>query len=396
MVFTKKKKAKILIVLSSILQFQGFIGPVLFVFYTAYMGLTTAQYLFVDSLLFFIMAVCEIPSGMIADRFGRKRVLVVAKIAICIGMIILLTMKSLEGAILVSIIYGIFGALESGITDSIFYELFERENSLEEYEFLTAKTGGIGFIISILYGVIAGYVTDKNLALPVILDLMISVAMLICILIFLEDNGEYKAKDKLFLPTKKQLGNVLPILLVFAMISSCSRIMYSFYQPVLIEEQFPIIFLGYASGIYSITASCSSFLYEKIRTKLDEKGMYCLILIVQLIATFGFAFSGGYVVMIFILIQQLQRGFTGTFLYMQANQYISSKDGNRVTIMSILFCSINLITAGSLFLTSYVTKYYGLDISIVSYVFVANFLFLAFLGIFAYKKYKKQIEVMVE
>lgn len=396
MVFTKKKKAKILIVLSSILQFQGFIGPVLFVFYTAYMGLTTAQYLFVDSLLFFIMAVCEIPSGMIADRFGRKRVLVVAKIAICIGMIILLTMKSLEGAILVSIIYGIFGALESGITDSIFYELFERENSLEEYEFLTAKTGGIGFIISILYGVIAGYVTDKNLALPVILDLMISVAMLICILIFLEDNGEYKAKDKLFLPTKKQLGNVLPILLVFAMISSCSRIMYSFYQPVLIEEQFPIIFLGYASGIYSITASCSSFLYEKIRTKLDEKGMYYLILIVQLIATFGFAFSGGYVVMIFILIQQLQRGFTGTFLYMQANQYISSKDGNRVTIMSILFCSINLITAGSLFLTSYVTKYYGLDISIVSYVFVANFLFLAFLGIFAYKKYKKQIEVMVE
>lgn len=396
MVFTKKKKAKILIVLSSILQFQGFIGPVLFVFYTAYMGLTTAQYLFVDSLLFFIMAVCEIPSGMIADRFGRKRVLVVAKIAICIGMIILLTMKSLEGAILVSIIYGIFGALESGITDSIFYELFERENSLEEYEFLTAKTGGIGFIISILYGVIAGYVTDKNLALPVILDLMISVAMLICILIFLEDNGEYKVKDKLFLPTKKQLGNVLPILLVFAMISSCSRIMYSFYQPVLIEEQFPIIFLGYASGIYSITASCSSFLYEKIRTKLDEKGMYCLILIVQLIATFGFAFSGGYVVIIFILIQQLQRGFTGTFLYMQANQYISSKDGNRVTIMSILFCSINLITAGSLFLTSYVTKYYGLDISIVSYVFVANFLFLAFLGIFAYKKYKKQIEVMVE
>lgn len=396
MVFTKKKKAKILIVLSSILQFQGFIGPVLFVFYTAYMGLTTAQYLFVDSLLFFIMAVCEIPSGMIADRFGRKRVLVVAKIAICIGMIILLTMKSLEGAILVSIIYGIFGALESGITDSIFYELFERENSLEEYEFLTAKTGGIGFIISILYGVIAGYVTDKNLALPVILDLMISVAMLICILIFLEDNGEYKAKDKLLLPTKKQLGNVLPILLVFAMISSCSRIMYSFYQPVLIEEQFPIIFLGYASGIYSITASCSSFLYEKIRTKLDEKGMYCLILIVQLIATFGFAFSGGYVVIIFILIQQLQRGFTGTFLYMQANQYISSKDGNRVTIMSILFCSINLITAGSLFLTSYVTKYYGLDISIVSYVFVANFLFLAFLGIFAYKKYKKQIEVMVE
>lgn len=67
------KKSKLLIYLSSVLQFQGFIGPIIYIFYTMYMGLSVSEYLFCDALLFMIMAIVEIPSGMIADYFGRKK-----------------------------------------------------------------------------------------------------------------------------------------------------------------------------------------------------------------------------------------------------------------------------------------------------------------------------------
>ena len=67
------KKANLIIYLQSLLQFQGFIGPVIFIFYTKYMGLNTSQYLFCDSLLFLIMSVCEVPSGLISDYVGRKK-----------------------------------------------------------------------------------------------------------------------------------------------------------------------------------------------------------------------------------------------------------------------------------------------------------------------------------
>ena len=41
----KIKKANAIIYLQSLLQFQGFIGPVIFIFYTRYMGLSISLYL---------------------------------------------------------------------------------------------------------------------------------------------------------------------------------------------------------------------------------------------------------------------------------------------------------------------------------------------------------------
>jgi MFS family permease len=72
------------------------------------------------------MAIAEIPSGMIADSIGRKKVLIFSKVAIIFGMLLLLITKSFIGAIIVAVIYGIFGAMESGVIGSSLYELFNR------------------------------------------------------------------------------------------------------------------------------------------------------------------------------------------------------------------------------------------------------------------------------
>lgn len=208
-------KSKILIYLSSILQFQGFIGPVIYVFYTSYMGLSVSEYLFWDALLFMIMGIVEIPSGMIADYLGRKRVLLFSKAAIILGMIILLTVWSFTGAIIVAVIYGVFGALGSGIQNSIFYELFEQKESLKDYEFTTARSGAVGFIISIFYAITAGYLAQINVALPVVLDLIVCILLFIAVSIMLVDISDKKSIQHAFsLPQKKDIMNVIPVFLV--------------------------------------------------------------------------------------------------------------------------------------------------------------------------------------
>ena len=67
------KNHKLLIYLSSIFSFQVFIGPIIVFFYTKYMGLSFSQYFFLDGLIFVLLALFEIPSGYIADKFGRKK-----------------------------------------------------------------------------------------------------------------------------------------------------------------------------------------------------------------------------------------------------------------------------------------------------------------------------------
>lgn len=159
------KKANLIIYLQSLLQFQGFIGSVIFIFYTKYMGLNTSQYLFCDSLLFLIMSVCEVPSGLISDYVGRKKMLIISQLFICLGMMILLFVPSYTGAVIVSIIYGIFGALQSGNSESILYEIYEKHNNIKYYENIQSKSRSVGFIFSIVYAVISGYVIEYKLSI---------------------------------------------------------------------------------------------------------------------------------------------------------------------------------------------------------------------------------------
>lgn len=388
---TAKKKSKILMYLNAILQFQGFITPVMYIFYTHYMGLTTAQCLFCDALLFFIMAIAEIPSGMIADHFGRKKTAIVSKSAICIGMLILVLVNSYNGAIIVAIIYGIFGALGSGIEESIYYEIFEGDNSIDELEFIQARTSGIGFSVSIVYALAGGFLGDVNIVIPVVLDLVVTIVTLMALIFLLEDHKKYKMHEKMNMPSKNELANVIPIIIFAAIISSCSRTLFSFYQPILVNAEAPVRLLGVASALYSIVAAISTMFYKKIRSNISNDFMYVIIMILQLVATMGIAYSNSLFVFVFILIQQVERGMAGTYLYIQTNNYIDTESGNRVTLMSVMYCAINIIAAFSLWLTSTITEQYGLAVSVKSYCIIINIvLFISFIN-FMIKKKKKKI-----
>lgn len=176
------------------------------------MGLRTSEYLICDAILFVVMAICEVPSGIIADHIGRKKALVLSQIAICIGMIILLLVPSYVGAIVVALIFGVFGALESGVSESILYETYESCNSIQQYEYIQAKTGGIAFIVSIAYAVASGYIADYNLIVPVILDLIVCLLALVASILLLEDTKTYDKKNKISLPTKKEMNNAIYVI----------------------------------------------------------------------------------------------------------------------------------------------------------------------------------------
>ena len=387
----KLKKAKLLLYLQAVLQFQGFIGPIIFIFYTQYMGLSTSEYLVCDSVLFVVMAICEVPSGIIADYIGRKKALIISQVAVGIGMLLLLTVPSFAGAVLVALIFGFFGALESGVSESILYETYEKGNSIEQYEYIQAKAGGVAFIVSIVYAIASGYLVEYKLVLPVILDLVVCIIALLASLMLLEDSKNYDKAEKISLPTKNEINNTIYVVLVVAILLSCSRVMFSFYQPILTEIKLPTVFLGYASAIYSLIAAGSAFLYKKIRGFMSTKGMYALIISLQIIATLGIAFVNNYFVIGFIFVQQVQRGIIGSFLYMQVNRYIDTKSGNRVSLMSIMYCGISVLTGVSLYITSAITNNYGLGLAVVYYAIVINILLMIATTIFLKKENEKKL-----
>lgn len=391
------KKSKLLIYLCGLLQFQGFIGPVLFVFYTSYMGLSTSEYLMADSVLFFIMAICEVPSGMIADFFGRKKILIVSKIMIIVGMVLLITIKSFLGAIIVAIIYGIFGAMESGIAESVIYEIFSKNQKLDDYEFTTARSNSVGFFVSVIYALSSGYLIELNLVLPVVCDLIISIITLIVIILLLEDHRNYEnvhnfnIRTLFKLPEKDILKNVILIIIIAALLSCFSRTIFSFYQPILISLEIPKFLLGYAAALYSIVAGISLVFYKKIRDTVNRKQMMLLVIFLQIISSLGIFVLESYIFIVFIFIQQIQRGIMSPFLYMQVNGHIPEDNENRVTTMSIYYFMTTILTSVFLFITSAITQYANIKASIVSFCVTINILILILVHVYNKKIHNRSI-----
>ena len=124
---------------------------------------------------------------------------------------------------------------------------------------------------------------------------------------------------------------------------------------------------------------------------MSTKGMYALIISLQIIATLGIAFVNNYFVIGFIFVQQVQRGIMGSFLYMQVNRYIDTKSGNRVSLMSIMYCGISVLTGVSLYITSAITNNYGLGLAVVYYAIVINILLMIATTIFLKKENEKKL-----
>lgn len=124
---------------------------------------------------------------------------------------------------------------------------------------------------------------------------------------------------------------------------------------------------------------------------MSTKGMFTLIIGLQIIVTLGIGFLHNYFVLGFFFLQQVQRGLMGSFLYMQVNRYIDTKSGNRVSIMSVMYCGISVMTGVSLYITSTITNACGLYVTVLYYAIAINVLVLTATAVFA-KKEKKLIK----
>lgn len=102
----------------------------------------------------------EVPSGILADRWSRKGVLVLACLALAFASLILGLSNNVLAYLLASILYGAYFALHSGTYDSMVYDtLIEEQGSRTGYEkYLGYATifGSVGLVIGSLLGGVLG------------------------------------------------------------------------------------------------------------------------------------------------------------------------------------------------------------------------------------------------
>lgn len=120
-----------------------------------HLGFSTAQMSLYALTWNTVILAIEVPSGILADRWSRKKVIMLGQVIIAIGAAILGFAHTFAGFIIGAVFTSIYFALRSGIREAVIYDVLLENDKREDYEKQLGKLRAYntaGMVISSLLG----------------------------------------------------------------------------------------------------------------------------------------------------------------------------------------------------------------------------------------------------
>jgi MFS family permease len=308
--------------------------------------LNYTQAILLDSFAAAMALVLEVPSGILADRFNRKTILIVGEVIITLNFCVLYFSDTYSAFITGALLSGVGEALVSGTGEALIYDTFVEQKEKDGYLEFNANINKWGFIVVAIVTLSASYMFDMWNSLPMLLTIIMQVGCLVCICNLKETRVIKKNECKKFsfrTELKIQKENIRKIfetkglmeifLLYVLMIEIISNINYS-TQAYLPSLGLEIKYLGGIMFVFNL----ASALGAKVAKKVNANGRMW----VTLYAVILFVLSLGniYLTIVALICSRIINGFVWPVLSNETNKRIESSE--RATMLSYqnLFSSI--------------------------------------------------------
>ena len=168
----------------------GLIAAMWVIFLTQHRGLSLAQASLVDVTFFVAAAFGEVPTGIVADTWGRKTSLTAGTALMSIGILGWTFASTLPLIMLSYLGMGIGYTFLSGAEDALFYESVQLAGRADDYTRLVGRAGAAIMGALALGSVASGLLASINLILPMLVCGLSLLVMLGVVLTFKEPQTE--------------------------------------------------------------------------------------------------------------------------------------------------------------------------------------------------------------
>lgn len=359
----------------------------IFLIYLKQKGLSFTQIMLLNSIGALVTFIFEIPSGILADRFNRKKILIYGEMLNCLNLIIILITNNYYILIVNTILGGIGEALVSGCGEALIYDSFSENNEEDSYKQYLANTNMWALRFSAGATLASSLLYKVNVNLPMILSILIQMISILYIFKLVDnkliENDVFNINDEF----KQQLDNIKGLInnkviiklffMYFVMMVIISNLNYtsqSFLPLIGIDP----LYLGIIFFIFNIISSYGA----KHSSKVNLKSKY--ILIIYGILLIGLNFSGMYLSLIILCISRYINGMIWPILNADINSNIKE---NRATILSYksLFIQMSFIIFDPLIGVS--LDYFGIR---ETYALMGITLFISIVSVTILKKHKQR------
>ena len=221
-----------------------------------------------------VMLLIETPSGILADRWSRKGVLMLASIAMAASSIVGGISQGIPMYLVCAALWGVFFALHSGTFDSVLYDaLLEADGNSKKYERYYGRLKMVDSLALVLGSVLGGLLAAKfGLRAAYFWTVPLALLTIVALTLFKEPKLHKAHADAAIgqhvrrtFAAVLQKGHVLYILTVLVILSALSYGLFEFSQLWWIALAVPVFIFGPANGLLLGTIGLGGFAASRLK-----------------------------------------------------------------------------------------------------------------------------------
>lgn len=357
--------------------------PIIVLFFQEH-GLSLTEVMLLQGIYSLSVALFEIPSGYIADIFGRKQTIVFSTIFSFIGYLVFSFYGGFYAFAIAQILVGIGGSLMSGSDSALIYDTLLETESKSSYTKIEGRNYAIGNFSEALAGVLGGFLAVSSIYLPIYVQTTILFFSIPIALTLLEPTMHEENKlDRSF---KAIMGVVkfslvdntrLRWLIIYSSAMGVATLsMAWFAQPFFKEVGVPLAYFGILWAGLNFSAGLTSFNAHQFDKKENNYKMLIYISLAMFISFILLGFNNSIYGLFFIFIIYLLRGIVTPILRNAIN--VNTTSNKRATVLSIRSFIIRISFAICAPILGYIAENYALSTSFyVLAIVVGSFSLLA-------------------
>lgn len=322
--------------------------PIIVLFYGEH-GLGLQDVFILKSVYSVVAVVLEIPSGYLADSWGRKKCLITGSSFFFCGYLCYALTSSFTAFLIAEVLLGIGQTLVNGADSALLYDTTAHFNKESRYLRYEGRITMLGNFAEAIAGIFGGLLATYSLRFPFYGQAIIAFSGIPAAITLTEYNLKKKTQNPVreifkiiqysLITNKKLCYNIM----FSGIIGAATLTMAWFVQPVLMHLDTPTSYYGVIWTILNLTVGLAALYSDRLESYLGVNKTYTILLIAIVTGYIALAYNLSYTGLLILLVFYIFRGFATPILKGYINQITFSE--MRATVLSIRNFIIRLMFA---------------------------------------------------
>lgn len=337
-------------------------------------GISVVETVYLEAVYAIVILVLEVPSGVWADLYRRKDLIVFGNFLAMMEMLILVFARGFIPFAIVMAVAALSGAVTSGSTNALIYDTLTELGRENEFEKINGRIRAFQFSSHTMAALIGGYIAHNyglliNYKLSVV---SVGLAVLFSMLLIEPKRQSHEDEDKsskfmVILNSSiamiKKDAFLKYVVVVGVVIGSTMTYMWEFWQNYAEAIGIEVVYFGFVSALCSVGVMLSaSKAYTVLgfmkKRKISKKTLYQGSMLIVGLCFVGMYFNRTVASVLLLVLMNLVAGIYETAIEGDIHHRVQSH--NRATVESVYSMMLRVSTIGVGIAFGYVSDIFGI------------------------------------